>query len=191
MYLHKHVTSICFMDYETTGVDTSQTSDVVPISIGCVFAAFQKKELVRLVEYYNLIKWDSLMKHLTWPEEMKGAYNVHKILLSEIKEKGIWPYEVRANLVEICREIQECALTKRKTVIISDAPNFEMVMTEKIFGSRTDPDWPFYRNAWSIYPLFQMADVQTLYHKKPHTALEDAKLLYEGMQEVLKTLGGN
>ena len=191
MYLHKHVSSICFLDFETSGIDTHMASNTVPISIGAVFAAFQGKELIKIVEYYNLIKWDFLMKHLTWPDEMKPAFDVHKISLSDIKENGKWPYEIRQDLIEICLEIQEMCLNKRKVVILSDAPNFEMVMTEKIFGSRTDPDWPFYRNAWSIYPLFQMADVKTLYNRKPHTALEDAKMLYDGMQEVLKTLGGN
>jgi hypothetical protein len=45
-------------------------------------------------------------------------------------------------------------------------------------------DWPFYVNAWSVYPLFQLFGVEPLYRSKPHDALEDARLLHKGMQKV-------
>lgn len=175
-----HVGSYCFMDYETTGVDTTCQTNVRPIQIGCVFTT---PDLEKIVEYERLIKWDNIMKYDKWPHKWFPAYKVHKIELEKIKDEGVWAYQVRQDLIEICAEIQEAIDTKKGTAIISDAPNFEMFFTEMIFGNKSDPGWPFYKNAWSVYPMFQIMKIESMYHRKPHDALDDAKMLWEGMVE--------
>lgn len=171
----------CFMDYETTGVETTKNTWVVPIQIGCVFA---DRDMDCLLEYQNLIKWDLLMQQTNgWTQKQQGAYDVHHIELKDVQEKGLWPYEVKRDLNEIIAELQAGIGTKKRPVIISDAPNFEMFFTEMIYTIR-GLDFPFYYNAWSVYPLFQVFGVKALYGRKPHDALDDARLLLEGMQEV-------
>ena len=172
----------CFMDYETTGIDTTKNSWVVPIQIGCVFA---DRDMECLLEYQNLIKWDILMGRDDWTSIQKRAYEVHKIELKDVRKKGKWAYEIKRDLLEIIGELKEGIGTEKRPVIISDAPNFEMFFTEMIFNIR-DKDFPFYYNAWSIYPLFQLFGVNALYGRKPHDALDDAKMLLERMQEVWK-----
>jgi len=175
-----HVGSYCFLDFETTGVDTTCQTNVTPIQIGCVYAS---PDLTNLLEYQRLIKWDKFMKYDKWPDKWVRAYRVHNIPLEKIKDEGIWPYQVREELIEIGKEVQECLGTKKSCAIISDAPNFEMFFMQMIFGNKADPEWPFYKNAWSVYPLFQIFKVDPLYDRKPHDALEDARILYKGMIE--------
>jgi hypothetical protein len=180
--------SFCFMDYETTGTDTTIRTKVRPIQIGCVFT---DNALNKLVEYQNLIKWDSLLGFNEWPEEFQGAYGVHKIELSKVKKEGVWPHQITNDLMEICKEIRTHLGTKKSCAIISDAPNFEMFWTEFLFGGKDrSKGFPFYYNAWSVYPLFQIFKVDALYGKKPHDALDDARLLWEGMVEVFKKAEG-
>ena len=102
------VGSYCFMDYETTGVDTSRGTSVRPIQIGCVFTS---PDLEVLVESQNLIKWDDLMLYENWPNKWVRAFRVHKIPLDKIKEEGVWPYQVKKDLIEITSEVQQCLLT--------------------------------------------------------------------------------
>lgn len=170
----------CFMDYETTGVETTKNSWVVPIQIGCCFA---DRDMECLLEYQNLIKWDMLMNYEDWTPKQKGAAKVHKIPLKEVQDKGLWAYEIKRDLFEIIKELQAGVGTEKRPCIISDAPNFEMFFTEMIFLIR-DKSFPFYYNAWSVYPLFQIFGVKPLYGQKPHDALGDARLLLKGMQEV-------
>ena len=172
----------CFMDYETTGVDTTKNSWVVPIQIGCVFA---DRDMECAGEYQNLIKWDLLMGRKDWTEKQAGAAKVHKIALKDVQEKGLWAYEIKAELNEMIKEIQKGFKTHKRPVILSDAPNFEMFFTEMIWGYK-DKNFPWYLNAWSVYPLFQIFDVKTLYGQKPHDALDDARMLLEGMKQIWK-----
>ena len=184
----------CFMDYETTGIDTSVRTPVVPIEIGIVFA---DRDMDVLGEYTELIKWQQLMWYDDWPDtastgDTSAAAKVHKISLSDVKEKGKWAYEVRQELTSMINSIKMGMNSEKRPVIISDAPNFETFMTEKIYGSRQNRDWPFYYNSWSVYPLFQIFDIKALYGRKPHNALDDARMLHEGMRCIwakLKTLG--
>jgi hypothetical protein len=177
------VGSYCFMDYETTGVDTSCQTNIVPIQIGCVFAT---PELDKILEYERLIKWNKIMQYDDWPIKWQPAARVHKIPLEKVKDEGLWPYEVRQELIEITGEIQDLLGTKKSCAIISDAPNFEMFFTEMLWGNKGAGEWPFYKNAWSVYPLFQIMKVEALYGRKPHDALDDARMLFEGMQECLE-----
>lgn len=177
-FANVEVGSYCFMDYETTGVDTSCQTNVTPIQIGCVFAS---PKMEKIVEYSRFIKNDKIMKYDKWPVKWHRAFQIHKIPLEQVKDSGIWPYQVRQDLIEITDEVQDTLDTKKLSTIISDAPNFEMFFTEMIFGSKNDDVWPFRKNAWSVYPLFQIMGIETLYGRKPHDALADARLLYEGM----------
>jgi DNA polymerase III epsilon subunit-like protein len=178
------VGSLCFMDYETTGIDTTVRTKDRPIQIGCIFT---DNKLNRLVEYQNLIKWDSLLEFDLWPKRYQAGFKVHKITLADIKEKGRWPHQVRQDLIEIGKEVQEHLCTKKSCAIMSDAPNFEMFWTEFLFqGKDRDKGFPFYYNAWSVYPTFQIFNVKPLYGQKPHDALDDARLLWKGMIEVFK-----
>ena len=170
----------CFMDYETTGIDTTKNSWVVPIQIGCVFA---DRDMDSLLEYQNLIKWDILMGRDDWTPIQERAAKVHKIPLKDVQKHGSWAYEIKNDLLEIISELKAGIGTEKRPVIISDAPNFEMFFTEMIFNIR-DKEFPFYYNAWSVYPLFQLFGVKALYGRKPHDALDDAKMLLEGMKEV-------
>ncbi len=170
----------CFMDYETTGIDTTKNTWVKPIQIGCVFA---DRDMDCLLEYQNLIKWDMLMGQKEWTQKQNLAYKVHKIRLEDVQTKGVWAHEVKRDLMEIVAELKAGIGTEKRPVIMSDAPNFEMFFTEMIFQIRA-ADFPFYYNAWSVYPLFQIFGVKALYGQKPHDALEDAKLLLKGMKEV-------
>ena len=176
----------CFMDYETTGIDTSVRTSVLPIQIGIVFA---DRDMDVFGEYTELIKWQELMWYEKWPDtpalgDTTRAAKVHKIPLSDVKEKGKWAYQVRQELTSMINSIKMGIGTEKRPVIISDAPNFETFMTEMIYGSRQNRDWPFYFNSWSVYPLFQLFGVKPLYGSKPHDALGDAQLLHEGMKEV-------
>jgi len=171
-----------FMDYETTGIDTSRITKDRPIQIGLVLTDSKFK---KLLEYQRYIKWDSIMEILfdnKWPEEFQGAYKVHKIEPETIFVEGEYPYTIRQELNFHLKKY----CNNRKPVIISDAPNFEMFWTEMIYGSRQSKSFPFHYNAWSIYPTFQLLDVNM--DKKPHDALSDAKLLHKGMLEVSKKL---
>ncbi len=171
----------CFMDYETTGIDTTKNSWTVPIQIGCVFA---DRDMECLLEYQNMIKWDQLMNYEDWVGDQVDAAKVHKISHEDVQNKGYYPYVIKRDLLEIVKELQSGIGTKKRAVIVSDAPNFEMFFTEMIWGSKGESSWPFYYNAWSVYPLFQIFGVRALYGQKPHDALDDARLLLKGMQEV-------
>lgn len=173
----------CFMDYETTGVDTSSGTKVRPIQIGCVWTDYQ---LNGLYTYQSLIKWSEFMLWTEWPDECQGAYNVHKIPLTKVQKKGKWPHEIVMKLIEIDKKVRKNDTNKYKPVIISDAPNFEMFFTEMLFGSRGNPEFSFHYNAWSVYPTLKLLDVKM--GKKPHDALSDAQLMLDAMKEVYKKL---
>lgn len=172
----------CFMDYETTGVDTSSGTKVRPIQIGCIYT---DRWLNELYSYQDLIKWSDFVRWDKWPLATMGAYNVHRIPLKKV-QKGKWPHDVAMKLIKIDKKVRKGVTDKYKPVIISDAPNFEMFWSEMIFGSRQNPEFPFHYNAWSVYPLFKLLDVKM--GKKPHDALSDARLMLEGMREVYKKL---
>lgn len=172
-----------FMDYETTGVDTSSGTKVRPIQIGCIYT---DRWLNELYSYQTLIKWSEFMSWIKWPKMYQGAYNVHKIPVEKVQQEGIWPHEVAMELIKIDRKVRKGDTNNYKPVIISDAPNFEMYWTEMIFGSRENPEFPFHYNAWSVYPTLRLLDVKM--GRKPHDAMEDAKLMLEAMREVYKKL---
>ena len=174
-----------FMDYETTGVDTSSGTQVKPIQIGCIWT---DRWLNVLYSYQELIKWSELMTWEKWPLKTVGAYNIHRIPLKSVLKKGKYPHEIAMKLIKIDKKIRKNVVDKNfKPVIVSDAPNFEMFWTEMIFGSRGNPEFPFHYNAWCVYPTLKLLDVKM--GKKPHDALEDARLMLEGMREVYKKLG--
>lgn len=173
-----------FMDYETTGVDTSSGTMVKPIQIGCVYT---DRWLNELYSYQELIKWSEFFYFEEWPLDAQGAYKVHNISLTKIQKEGKWANEVALKLIKIDNKIRKNVTDKQfKPVIISDAPNFEMFWTELIFGSRGNPSFPFHYNAWSVYPTLKLLDVKM--GKKPHDALSDAKLMLEAMREVYEKL---
>jgi len=172
-----------FMDYETTGVDTSSGTKVRPIQIGCVYT---DRWLNELYSYQELIKWSEFMNWDKWPLHAYDAYNVHRIPLKKVQKKGKWPHDIAMKLVKIDKKVRKGMTEKYKPVIISDAPNFEMFWSEMIFGSRGNPDFPFHYNAWSVYPTLRLLDVKM--GRKPHDALADAKLMVEAMREVYKKL---
>ena len=73
--MFKETQFFAFMDYETTGVDTSRGTKVRPIQIGIVFT---DHKFTKIVEYNSLIKWDSIMDmsyrgECDWPKEFQGA----------------------------------------------------------------------------------------------------------------------
>jgi hypothetical protein len=181
------VGSYCFMDYETTGVDISPTSSAKPIQIGCIFT---DSKLNVLVEYERYIKWNSLMTYDKWPPKWQKCARIHKIPLDIIKEEGLWAYEVKNDIIEICSDIQDAVGTKQKCAIISDAPQFEMFFTDMImdYMDKADFSWPFRINAWSIHPLFDIFKIPSDHHIKPHNALGDARILYENMVTVFKSM---
>lgn len=173
-----------FMDYETTGVDTSSGTMVKPIQIGCVYT---DRWLNELYSYQELIKWSDFIGMKDWPLYAHGAYNIHKIPVKKVLKKGKWANEVALKLIKIDNKIRKNLPDKQfKPVIISDAPNFEMFFTEMIFGSRGHPSFPFHYNAWSVYPTLKLLDVKM--GRKPHDALSDAKLMLEAMREVYEKL---
>ena len=173
----------CFMDYETTGVDTSISTKVRPIQIGCIYTDVW---LNGICSYQSLIKWPEFLLWDGWPEETIDAYNVHKISFKEVM-KGKWCSNVGKDLMEIDKEIRKSVTSKYKPVIISDAPNFEMFWTQMIFGGLVNKSvFPFHYNAWSIYPMVKLLDIKI--GERPHDALSDAKLMLEGMREVYKKL---
>lgn len=179
--MFKETQQFVFMDFETTGIDTSSGTKVKPIEIGCIWTDFQ---LNKLYEYQSLIKWSEFMLWSEWPVEFQGAYNVHKIPLKRVQKKGKWQHEIVRDLIKIDNKIRKNS--KYKPVIVSDAPNFEMFFTEMLFGSRGSSDFPFHYNAWSIYPTIKLVDIKM--GVKPHNALADAKLMLESMREVYKKL---
>ena len=172
-----------FMDYETTGVDTSSGTKVRPIQIGCVYT---DRWLNELYSYQELIKWSEFMNWDKWPLHAHNAYNVHRIPLKRVQKKGKWHHDVAMKLIKIDKKVRKGVTEKYKPVIISDAPNFEMFWSEMIFGSRGNPEFPFHYNAWSVYPTLRLLDVKMGH--KPHDALSDAKLMLEAMREVYKKL---
>ena len=175
---------MCFMDYETTGIDTGTKTKDVPIQIGCVFADHNMniKE-----EYQTLIKWPKFNLWEEWPEIHEPAFKIHKIKLEDIKKYGQTPRK-------ICKDLRFlCNLYDRKPVVISDAPNFEMFWTHYIFQKDTTrPNTlPFHYNAWSVYPLLQFDGISM--EEKPHDALEDARIMYKAVKkayEIRKTHKG-
>lgn len=175
--IFKDTQFFAFMDYETTGVDTSRGTKVRPIQIGIVFT---DNEFTKIVEYDSLIKWDSLMQFEDWPKEFYGAYKVHDIPLWRVRERGLWPYQIRQDINTLVNDVVKPTDPHRKPVIISDAPNFEMFWTEMIYGSRAKA--PFHYNAWSVYPVLHLFGVYM--DRKPHDALDDARLMYKAMVEV-------
>ena len=173
----------CFMDYETTGIDTSSGTKVRPIQICCIYTDVWLNELY---SFQELIKWSELMNWDRWPLHAHNAYNVHRIPLKKVQKKGKWPHEIVIKLIKIDKKIRKNLTNKYKPVIISDAPNFEMFFTEMIFGSRQKPEFPFHYNAWSVNPVVKLLDVKM--GEKPHDALSDAMLMLEGMREVYQKL---
>lgn len=179
------VGSYCFLDYETTGVDISPTSSVKPVQIGAIFT---DPQLNILVEYSRYIKWNSIMYHDKWPPKWQKCARIHKIPIKKIKEEGLWAYEVKNDILEICKDIQKHVDTKQKCAIITDAPQFEMFFTDMImdYMDKGDFSYPFRINAWSIHPLFDLFKIPSDHAIKPHDALGDARLLYENMVTVFK-----
>lgn len=173
----------CFMDYETTGIDTTVKTKVRPIQIGCIYTDSWLNELYLFQE---LIKWSEFMTLDKWPSKNMAAFKVHGIPLGKVQKEGKWQHEIASELIKIDKEIRKNLTGKYKPVIISDAPNFEMFFTEMIFGSRQNPEFPFHYNAWSVYPTVKLLDVKM--GEKPHDALSDARLMLEGMREVYKKL---
>ena len=175
---------IVFMDYETTGIDTSSGTKVRPIQIGCIYT---DRWLNKLFSYKTLIKWPEFMMWKDWPKETKGAYKVHGIPLKDVVTKGLYAHEVAFDLINVDKSIRKnIKKGSYKPVIISDAPNFEMFWTEMIYGSRDNSYFPFHYNAWSVNPMFKLLDIKM--DKKPHDALDDATILWEGMKKVYEKL---
>jgi len=168
-----------FLDFETTGIDTSSGTKVRPIEIGAIYTDYQ---LNKLYEYKSLIKWPEFMLWKEWPDEFQAAYNVHKIPVKRVQKKGKWQHEIVRDLIKIDKKIRKDG--KYKPVVISDAPNFEMFFLQMLFGNRENENFIFHYNAWSIFPTFQLFDVKM--GNKPHDALSDAQLMLEGMREVFK-----
>ena len=134
--MFKETQFFAFMDYETTGVDTSRGTKVRPIQIGIVFT---DHKFTKIVEYNSLIKWDSIMDmsyrgECDWPKEFQGAYKVHGIPLWKVQERGLWPNQVRRDINILVKGVVKPTDPQRMPVIISDAPNFEMFWTEMIYG---------------------------------------------------------
>lgn len=177
---------MCFMDYETTGIDTGPGTKIVPIQIGCVFT---DHNLNIKEEYQALIKWPKFNLWKDWPEVEQAAYRVHKIKLMDVKRYGQTPRKVCKDLRFLCNTLYD----NRLPVIISDAPNFEMFWTKFLFDKDTTrPNkLPFHYNAWSVYPLLQFDGISM--DEKPHDALEDARIMYKAVKksyEIRKTHRG-
>ena len=169
--------NMVFMDYETTGIDTSIKTQDVPIQIGCIFT---NRHLEIKEEYQSHIKWPKMNLWKEWPEKHMPAFKIHKISLETVKKYGLSP-------AKICKELKQvCSKFDPLPVIISDAPSFEMFWTKLIFENDTDrpTSFPFHYNAWSVYPLLQFDDISV--DMKPHDAYEDALLLYKAVKKSYK-----
>lgn len=172
---------LCFMDYETSGVDTCIHTKTRPIEIGCVFT---DNEFNIISSYTALIKWESITTSEGWSTDPgfdgsfseAEAFRFHKIDIESIRKDGIWPYVVRDDLKRIIKHTEG-----RKPVIISDAPNFEMFWTRFIFGACNEDKFPFHYNAWSIYPTLQMFNIDVSKISEKHSALVDARSMRDAM----------
>lgn len=161
--------TFCFMDFETTGIDTSVYMHSLPIEIGCIFTDEKFNILER---FATLIAWPEIIAQTKWDAHQMNAYNVHKIDLIDIKRFGMNPQLVKNILNQICKSLP--VESKFRPIIISDNPYFEMAMLKFLY---LQDIIPFHYSAWNTMLVLNLANVKRT--KKPHQAYKDALLLYE------------
>lgn len=159
-----------FVDFETTGIDTSTKSPDYPIEIACVIA---NHNLEMLQTYQAPIWWPHFDTMKDWTPLQQEAADVHGITFEKLKETGAHPDDVRKDLNKLAKKYS----TGRKPTLISDAPNFEAFHMQRLYSYYEESHFPFHYNWWSIYPAI------TMFYEKPklkmHRALDDVIVMYD------------
>jgi hypothetical protein len=160
-----------FVDFETTGIDTSTKSNDWPIEIACVFTDHNLK---MLRTYTAPIFWPQFKLYLRWPDSYLEAAEVHRIPFDKLREQGAHPVDVANDLNNLCAEFMT---TDRKPTLISDAPNFEAFHMQRLYKIKDNMTFPFHYNWWSVYPAITMFDEKPAL--KLHRALDDVIVMYD------------
>lgn len=169
---------LCLCDFETTGLNEEKN---FPIEIGFIIT---DHNFNKLTEYSSLIKWpdSDLYEFIDTNKNKKYfkrghifAKNVHNIDYSEIEEKGKYPTQVLADMLNIFKKFKP---KYGKVILASDNIVFEWKYMKVLLGADIKIEEIFHYAPWdtSMYLEFtKVGDPKNI----PHRALEDVKVLYE------------
>lgn len=172
-----------FVDFETTGIEVNDfDSDTYPIEIGCIFT---DHNLMIKDTYEEFIKWEYFNNLNHWPSNnMKEAYNIHKIEIQDIIKNGRHPSTV---VHEIVRKITS-NFGLNTVTIVSDNAYFETYCMHKLFNHSDYffGDY-FHYTSWDINLLLKTVGVERL-EDHSHRAFDDAASMYHQTLRALQKL---
>jgi oligoribonuclease (3'-5' exoribonuclease) len=151
-------TTLCWLDYETTGV---QEVGDFPIEVGLIMTDIH---LTRLESYQSLINWPAFQDYQTWPPVWEGAYPIHGIRIQELRQDGAPPDVVASQMLTIARRYKDT--DDQRVVLISDNIQFEWRNTRQLMNQLQGAPWPYHYCGWDTSVLSLVPDIN--FQDPPH-----------------------